>query len=110
MWYNSLLARGLIPDWVLRRGVRSQGKERLNMMKKGNAEKLYSDFLNEASYGSIAVNTDDANNQHYEVDAEFFQYCLGKNLKYSCSVTIPFSPTLRSILISLGVSGGAKDW
>ena len=85
MWYNSLLARGLIPDWVLRRGVRSQGKERLNMMKKGNAEKLYSDFLNEASYGSIAVNTDDANNQHYEVDAEFFQYCLGKNLKYSCS-------------------------
>ena len=67
MWYNSLLARGLIPDWLLRRGVRSQGKERLNMMKKGNAEKLYSDFLNEASYGSIAVNTDDANNQHYEV-------------------------------------------
>ena len=85
MWYNSLLARGLIPDWVLRRGVRSQGKERLNMMKKGNAEKLYSDFLSEASHGSIAVNTDDANNQHYEVDAEFFQYCLGKNLKYSCS-------------------------
>jgi cyclopropane-fatty-acyl-phospholipid synthase len=85
MWYNSLLARGLIPDWILRRGVRSQGKERLSMMKKGNTKKSYSEFLKEASSGNIAINTDDANNQHYEVDAEFFQYCLGKNLKYSCS-------------------------
>ena len=84
MWFNSLLARGLIPDWILRRGVRSQGKERLNMMNKVDSTKEYSKFINEASTGNIAVNTDDANNQHYEVDSEFFKYCLGKNLKYSC--------------------------
>ena len=84
MWFNPLLARGLIPDWILRRGVRSQGKERLNMMNKVDSTKEYSKFINEASAGSIAVNTDDANNQHYEVDSEFFKYCLGKNLKYSC--------------------------
>ena len=84
MWFNPLLARGLIPDWILRRGVRSQGKERLNMMNKVDSTKEYSKFINEASTGSIAVNTDDANNQHYEVDSEFFKYCLGKNLKYSC--------------------------
>ena len=32
----------------------------------------------------IAVNTPDANAQHYEVPTEFYQYCLGKHLKYSC--------------------------
>ena len=84
MWFNPLLARGLIPDWILRRGVRSQGKERLNMMNKVDSTKEYSKFIKEASTGNIAVNTDDANNQHYEVDSEFFKYCLGKNLKYSC--------------------------
>ena len=84
MWFNPLLARGLIPDWILRRGVRSQGKERLNMINKVDSTKEYSKFINEASTGNIAVNTDDANNQHYEVDSEFFKYCLGKNLKYSC--------------------------
>ena len=84
MWFNPLIARGLIPDWILRRGVRSQGKERLNMMNKVDSTKEYSKFINEASTGNIAVNTDDANNQHYEVDSEFFKYCLGKNLKYSC--------------------------
>ena len=54
------------------------------MMNAANLKEEYNDFLKEASSGDIAVNTDDANNQHYEVDSEFFQYCLGKNLKYSC--------------------------
>jgi|TARA_B110000881_G_scaffold220546_1_gene246031 cyclopropane-fatty-acyl-phospholipid synthase len=83
MWYNVLLSRGLIPDFLLRRGVRSQGKQRLLMMEKSNPVKEYNEFLKEASSGDIAIHTDDANNQHYEVDSEFFQYCLGKNLKYS---------------------------
>jgi len=83
MWYNALLSRGLIPDFLLRRGVRSQGKQRLLIMEKSNPVKEYNEFLKEASSGDIAIHTDDANNQHYEVDSEFFQYCLGKNLKYS---------------------------
>lgn len=83
MWFNAFISRGLIPDFLLRRGVRRQGRERLQMMKKSNLKKDYETFLKEASSGQIAVHTDDANNQHYEVDSEFFQYCLGKNLKYS---------------------------
>ena len=83
MWFNFLISRGLIPDSLLRRGVRGQGKQRLGMMKNSDLKKDYELFLKEASSGEIAVHTDDANNQHYEVDSEFFQYCLGKNLKYS---------------------------
>ena len=84
MWFNFLISRGLIPDSLLRRGVRGQGKQRLGMMKNSDLKKDYELFLKEASSGEIAVHTDDANNQHYEVNSEFFQYCLGKNLKYSC--------------------------
>lgn len=32
---------------------------------------------------TIAINTQEANEQHYEVPTEFYQYCLGKHLKYS---------------------------
>ena len=32
----------------------------------------------------MAVLTDKANEQHYEVPAEFYRYALGKNFKYSC--------------------------
>ena len=59
MWYNTLLSRGLIPDFLLRRGVRSQGKQRLAMMVKDNLSNDYENFLKEASSGEIAVHTDD---------------------------------------------------
>tara|TARA_B100002051_G_scaffold8243_1_gene6947 strand:+ start:1083 stop:2105 length:1023 start_codon:yes stop_codon:yes gene_type:complete len=83
MWFNFFISKGLVPDYLLRRGVRNQGKQRLQMMKDADLKQEYLTFLKEASSGEIAIHTDDANNQHYEVDSEFFQYCLGKNLKYS---------------------------
>ena len=83
MWFNFFISRGLVPDYLLRRGVRNQGKQRLQMMKDTDLKQEYLTFLKEASSGEIAMHTDDANNQHYEVESEFFQYCLGKNLKYS---------------------------
>src|SRR5262249_32108595 len=33
----------------------------------------------------IAINTADANSQHYEVPTGFYQLCLGKHLKYSAA-------------------------
>lgn len=83
MWFNFFISKGLVPDSLLRMGVRNQGKQRLQMMENSNLKEEYQTFLKEASSGEIAVHTDDANNQHYEVDSEFFKYCLGKNLKYS---------------------------
>ena len=80
MGFNTFISRGLIPDFLLRRGVRSQGKQRLRMMESSDLSKEYELFIKEAGSGQIAVHTDDANYQHYEVDSEFFQYCLGKNL------------------------------
>ena len=47
-------------------------------------ERLMS-FVNELRASPIAVHTRAANEQHYEVDAEFYQQCLGKRMKYSCA-------------------------
>jgi cyclopropane-fatty-acyl-phospholipid synthase len=41
--------------------------------------------IEELRRGPIAIHTDAANEQHYEVPAEFYQNCLGPRLKYSCA-------------------------
>ena len=41
MWFNAFISRGLIPDFLLRRGVRGQGKQRLRMMENSDLEKEY---------------------------------------------------------------------
>ena len=50
---------------------------------KNCSKKKFMDLVAELKQSPIAVNTADANEQHYELPTEFFQYCLGKNLKYS---------------------------
>ena len=41
------------------------------------------DFFEELKNSPIAISTNDANEQHYEVPA-FFKYVMSDNLKYSC--------------------------
>lgn len=86
MWYNSLLEKNKIPDILIRKGIRSLLKQRLNQENKGNTETQQTHFMKlveELKNSPIAVNTVDANEQHYEVPTKFYQYCLGKHLKYS---------------------------
>lgn len=86
MWYNSLLEKNHIPDFLIRIGIRKLLKQRLIEEKKATVE-LQQDHLmqliTELKNSPIAINTAEANEQHYEVPTEFYQYCLGKNLKYS---------------------------
>lgn len=86
MWYDSLIEQNKLPDFILRIGVRSLLRQRLNDETAGDAEvqqQRFNDLLDELKNSPIAVNTADANQQHYEVPTEFYQYCLGKHLKYS---------------------------
>jgi len=87
MWYNSLLEKNRIPDALIRIGIRSLLKQRLKDERKGNAEAQQAHLMSlieelKATPG-IAINTQEANEQHYEVPTEFYTYCLGKHLKYS---------------------------
>lgn len=75
-----LLERGLVPDRLVRAKIRSLLKDRLEREKGGNEE----DFVRSLRDQPIAVSTREANDQHYEVPARFFELVLGSNLKYSC--------------------------
>ncbi|WP_379088888.1 SAM-dependent methyltransferase [Pedobacter sp. UC225_65] len=86
MWYDKFLENDQLPDTVLRAGIRKLLKQRLADETIGDEElqqRKFMNLVNELKSSPIAVNTADANEQHYELPTEFFQYCLGKNLKYS---------------------------
>lgn len=81
------LASGLVPDFLIRFGIRRAIAERLAEdpgTPEGRRAKLdaHVRMLRESP---LAVNTEDANAQHYEVPAEFFRLVLGPRLKYSCA-------------------------
>ncbi len=86
MWYDSLIEQNKLPDFILRQGIRKLLKQRLTDETLSDVElqqNAFNDLLDELRNSPIAINTADANQQHYEVPTIFYQYCLGKHLKYS---------------------------
>jgi len=82
-----LAERGWVPDGVIRLGIRRLLAGRLKKEDQGNEEdqrEAQERFLEELRHGPIAVATEEANRQHYEVPAAFFRQVLGPRLKYSC--------------------------
>jgi cyclopropane-fatty-acyl-phospholipid synthase len=78
--------RGQVPDRVMRMGMRRLMAERLRRESRGSLAERQTRFrslLAELRDSPIALSTEVANEQHYEVTAEFFQLVLGKHLKYS---------------------------
>ncbi len=86
MWYDTLLEKEVVPDFILRRKIRKLLNDRLQEQKQPDdysLEKQIQSLVKELSESPIAVNTVDANEQHYELPTEFFQYVLGPHMKYS---------------------------
>jgi cyclopropane-fatty-acyl-phospholipid synthase len=83
---DSLLERDVIPDFLLRIGIRRLLAQRLREEDKGSAEAQRAHlqaFIEELRRSPIAIETAAANEQHYEVPTRFYQICLGPRLKYS---------------------------
>lgn len=80
---DTLLEKDLLPDPLLRFGIRRLLAQRLREegARDGNATAA---FATELAQWPIAVNTDASRAQHYEVPTEFYQAVLGPRLKYSC--------------------------
>jgi len=81
-----LTERNLVPDPLIRRGIRRLLRERLAQIGDGNCEKMARDeraFVEHMRTAPIALVPALANEQHYEVPTEFFQTVLGARLKYS---------------------------
>ena len=76
-----LAERGLIPDVLLRIFIK---RFSLSRLVEANNEERKMSVIDGLKGGPIAENTIDANEQHYEVPADYFKAVLGPKLKYSC--------------------------
>lgn len=90
--FIDLAERGLVPDTVLRAGIRKLCSNRLKELSGPTLDvesgKLQA-YVDELNVSPIAVHTREANTQHYEVPTEFYLLTLGKNLKYSSAFYPP---------------------
>ncbi|RFF29756.1 SAM-dependent methyltransferase [Wenzhouxiangella sediminis] len=87
-----LAEKGLVPDWLIRRGIRKLLRQRLREERADNPEsqsERYQALMEELAESAIAIETDAANEQHYEVPAAFYQQVLGHRLKYSSALWPP---------------------
>lgn len=86
MNFESFLERNLIPDFLIRTGIRRMLANKLRLQSAGGpmeTEKRFQAYLEELRRSPIAVLTEKANEQHYELPPSFFRTVLGKHLKYS---------------------------
>ncbi len=80
------IEQGLLPDWVVRMGIRHLLKVRLKEEQAHAIEsshERYQAFLDEVADSPVAMATDEANAQHYEIPASFYSLVLGQHKKYS---------------------------
>ena len=83
---DTLLGWDILPDFIIRRGIRKLLKQRLKDERAADQMerlKRVSQFAEELKKMPVAIETKAANEQHYEVPAAFYQLCLGPRLKYS---------------------------
>jgi cyclopropane-fatty-acyl-phospholipid synthase len=86
-WLINWCESGRIPDALVRFGVRRLMKQRLRDENLDDGEarsKRFNRLVDELRASPIAIETQAANTQHYEVPAAFFHGHLGPRLKYSC--------------------------
>jgi cyclopropane-fatty-acyl-phospholipid synthase len=83
---DAVVDRGWLPDAVVRAGIRRIVQMRLREQEAGGIEvqsQRFNALVDALGRGPVAVETEAANRQHYEVPAAFFELVLGPHLKYS---------------------------
>jgi cyclopropane-fatty-acyl-phospholipid synthase len=78
---------GLVPDTVIRAGIRRLLETKRKEIHSGDVEyaaDTMNQFVAMMNESPIALVPDLVNEQHYEVPADFFAEVMGDHLKYSC--------------------------
>jgi cyclopropane-fatty-acyl-phospholipid synthase len=87
-----LADRAWLPDAAIRMGIGRLNRIRLSRESERYEENpghTIAEFVNAMAESPVALSTDKANDQHYEVPAAFFEQVLGKHLKYSSALWKP---------------------
>ena len=79
--------RGLIPEPLIRSGIRHLIRQRLSEIGASDCERMADDtnaFVEAMNGSDIAPLPEKANEQHYEVPPALYELILGPHRKYSC--------------------------
>ena len=82
-----LVENGRIPDLLTRAGIRLLLLQRLREQAQEGPDQEWQammTFVEEMRQSPIALHTQEADEQHYELPPRFFELVLGPHLKYSC--------------------------
>jgi cyclopropane-fatty-acyl-phospholipid synthase len=94
-----LAEAGLLPDFLVRFGIRRLNRQRLAAIRTSDIEhsaRALDYFVQSMCDAEIAPDAALANVQHYEVPAEFFDLVLGPHRKYSCCYWTSQTETLEA--------------
>lgn len=86
-WLDRIVEKDVLPDAVLRLGIRQLVRQRARTLAAGGADAQQArlmDWVRSLRASPVAIETQAANEQHYEVPPAFFELVLGRRLKYSC--------------------------
>ncbi len=88
--------RGLLPDPLVRVGIRRLLRDRLatESARSADPDAALDRFVREMARSEVAPVPHLANRQHYEVPAEFFEVVLGRHMKYSSGLWTPGTASL----------------
>jgi cyclopropane-fatty-acyl-phospholipid synthase len=103
---------GLLPDPLVRLGVRRMVAGRARRAAQEGVD-AHERFVASLADAPIALHTDAANDQHYEVPVEFFRAVLGPRLKYSCcwfdGPDVPLADAEEAMLALTAERAGIED-
>ena len=81
---DALLEKNVLPDWLVRVGIRRLLAQRIREESSGGEPRVpLEEYVHDLKHRPIAEDTRAANSEHYEVPTAFFLKCLGRRLKYS---------------------------
>mgnify|MGYP003494070397 CR=1 FL=1 len=77
----NLAESGKIPDFLIRKGIKNLCQQRL--LDEGcndaeQADRRFNDLIKKLKESPVAIETQAANEQHYELPTEFFKLCRFK--------------------------------
>jgi cyclopropane-fatty-acyl-phospholipid synthase len=84
-----LAETGLVPDFLVRLGIRARHRVLLRQLRRDSAEaeeRAKRELTAEMARSPLALTPERANEQHYELPPEFFTTVLGERLKYSSAL------------------------
>lgn len=90
-----LVYRGLIPDFLIRAGIRSMLSSMVSAQEGPSfAERVAAKlaYVKDLKTRGLAEFTQAANVQHYEVPASFYEFVMGPHKKYSSGLWAPGTP------------------